>query len=307
MGAGTFGVVDLGSNTVHLLVARTDGAILEPLVDLSAGLRLGGDVDRDGMISPAKLEELLGTLRQFAALATEAGVERLQIMATQALRVATNRAAVVAAITDATGLGVIVLTAEQEAALGFRGALADWPGTGIQVVVDIGGGSMQVAVGTGETMHAHVSLPLGAARVAGLFLTSDPPTAGEEYGLRAYLGQVIPPALPRVGGPIAGALGVGGALRRIPLLLGQPVGTLLPADAPEQVAAQVRGRPAADLVATYALPPERAHLVFPAALLLAEVLRGYGQPPLAVVASGVREGAILNMGRYGTIERGQDL
>src|SRR5690348_16689734 len=100
------GVVDIGSNTVHLLVARTNGRSLAPLIDSSENLRLGADIDRDGEISPLKEQELVETLLGFQQAAREAGVTKLRLLATQAVRVAANKEHVSRAIEDATGLQV---------------------------------------------------------------------------------------------------------------------------------------------------------------------------------------------------------
>ncbi len=89
----TLGVVDIGSNTVHLLVARTNGRSITPLLDMSEGLRLGGAVDYNGTLSPEKLDELISTLREFQTAAAEVGVgvTNLHLLATQAIRTALNR------------------------------------------------------------------------------------------------------------------------------------------------------------------------------------------------------------------------
>ena len=86
------GVVDIGSNTVHLLVAQTNGRNIRPLVDESEALRLGGDVDYQGELSEAKLEELIRTLLRFRDMANEADAACLHLLATQAVRTAANHA-----------------------------------------------------------------------------------------------------------------------------------------------------------------------------------------------------------------------
>lgn len=300
-----FGVVDLGSNTIHLLIARSDGQTVIPLVDTSVGLRLGQHVDRHGRIGAAKRRELLRRLLEFQATARRAGVEHLHFFATHAIRVAANREALGAAITAATGRPLTLLTPEQEAMLAFQGVASVHHPVGRQAVVDIGGGSMQIAVGAADQVEASCSLPLGAATVAHRFLTSDPPTPGEVYGLQAYLSQVIPPALPTLGGPITGLVGTGGTLRRVLRLLGCDAGTPLPVAGLTQVAAMLQGKPASAIAAQYHLKAGRARLLLPAVVLLQEVLRCYGTPPLAIVQAGLREGAILHLARRsrGSVQR----
>lgn len=295
----TLGVVDIGSNTVHLLVASTNGRHITPILDLSEGLRLGGAMDDGGGLRPEKLEELLNTLRGFQVAAAAVGVSRLHLLATYAIRVAANQSEVCAAIEAATKLRVEVLPPQIEASLSYLGADANCPSVGPQVMVDIGGGSMQVAVGQNGEVWDSVSLPLGALRVSNRFLPTDPPTYLEEALLVSYLAKVVPPALPLAETNVTGVLGVGGSLRRAPALLGMGPGqTITPADI-ERMLALVRGRPSADIALGYALKQERARLLLPALLAVREVLRGYNYPPFLMSSYGVREGAILYLARNG--------
>jgi exopolyphosphatase/guanosine-5'-triphosphate,3'-diphosphate pyrophosphatase len=298
-------VVDIGSNTAHLLVARSDGRAPAPLVDQTANLRLGGDVDRGGVISPAKVDELIATLRGFQDAARDAGAAGLYLFATEALRAAANRDAVLAAVTAATGLPVHLLPPEAEAALDYRGAVAGAPGAGLRAVVEIGGGSLHVVVGEGDAIRGSVSLPLGGARLVARFLPDDPPDAEDEARLAAYLAEVIPNALPLRNTAMTALLGTGGTLRRLPALLGWDLARPLPAEALEVALARVRGQPAGRLTAGSDMPADRARMLLPALLALREIRRGYHAPPLMVVPTGVREGAILQLARCGVNERGE--
>src|SRR5262249_40967288 len=154
------------------------------------------DVDYEGVLSPEKLEELIATLLEFQAEAEDVGVTELHLLATQAIRTALNRDQISAAVADALGLRLEVLSTQQEAEYAFLGADTNCPSVGPQVVVDIGGGSMQVAVGQNGQVWDSVSLPLGAARIASRFLPSDPPTYIEEALLVTYLANTLPAALP---------------------------------------------------------------------------------------------------------------
>jgi exopolyphosphatase/guanosine-5'-triphosphate,3'-diphosphate pyrophosphatase len=293
----TLGVVDIGSNTVHLLVARTNGRHVEPLVDVSEGLRLGEDVSYAGALSREKLEELIETLSTFRDQALRENASEIHLLATQAIRTASNRVEVVKEIEDRVEAQVDILTTAQEAEYAFLGADVACPSVGPQVMVDIGGGSLQVAVGQNGEVWDSVSLPLGASRVASQFLPSDPPTYLEEALLVTYLAQTIPQALPLPDTTITGVLGVGGTLRRTPALMDLRVSDIYPQDAVEMMLAMVRGHSTADISTKYELKPERARLLMPALLVLREVLQGYENPPLIMSPYGVREGAILTLAR----------
>ncbi len=303
MGESTIGVVDIGSNTVHLLVASSNGRSLKPLVDTSESLRLGGDIDKDGALSPEKADALVATLERFKGVAAQAGVTTLHLLATQALRVATNREEVCRRISEATGLPVAILSTEQEAMLAFTGAAADCPNIGPQVVVDIGGGSMQVGIGEQAEMWDSVSLPLGAARMADHFLPNDPPTPADEASLAGYLSTVVPSALPLPDTGVTRVVGVGGTLRRTPPLLGLKNDQTFPSDGLESILGMLRGRSEAEIAEIYELKPERAGLILPAVLLLREVVKGYDFPPLVMACYGLREGAVLSLARNGRNSR----
>jgi exopolyphosphatase/guanosine-5'-triphosphate,3'-diphosphate pyrophosphatase len=293
----TLGVVDIGSNTVHLLVARTNGRHVEPIVDVSEGLRLGADVDYAGALSGEKLQGLVDTLRRFRDQALKEKASEIHLLATQAIRTASNRAEVVKEIEARLEVQVDVLAPEQEAAFAFLGADVACPSVGPQVMVDIGGGSMQVAVGQNGEVWDSISLPLGASRVASQFMPSDPPTYLEEALLVTYLAQTIPPGLPLPDTNVTGVLGVGGTLRRTPALLDLKVGEIYPKEAIDKVLSMLRGRSTAEIAAKFDLKPERARLLMPALLVLREVLQGYESPPLIMSPYGVREGAILALAR----------
>lgn len=293
------GVVDIGSNTVHLLVARTNGRSLTPLVDTSESLRLGADIDIYGEICPRKLEELVETLLAFEKAARETGVKRMRLLATQAVRVAANKDHVCEVIEEATGLQVEVLSPAQEASLAFLGADASLPSIGPQVMLDIGGGSAQIAIGQYGQVWDSVSLPLGAARMSSHFLPNDPPSHVEEALLAGYLARVVLPALPLPDTSATGILGVGGTLRRISPLLGIKTGEQFLPDAVDTLIAMLRGKNADTMAEKYDVRPDRARLFLPAALLLREVWRGYDSPPILMAEYGLREGAILALARAG--------
>jgi exopolyphosphatase / guanosine-5'-triphosphate,3'-diphosphate pyrophosphatase len=286
-------VIDLGSNTVHLLVARICAGALTPLADQSVALQLGADVGRTGVVSTEKLDALLATLRAFQDAAAELGAPRVHVLATQALRIAQNRDALRGAIERATGLRVEILSPGQEAAFAFMGAEAAFPAAGRRVVVDIGGGSMQVSVGEGGLIHASVSLPLGGLRVRDDFMPGDPPTPEEESRLRAHLAAVLPTALPLLGCQVGAAYATGGSARRLPGLIGHATGEPLPPDALDEALALLRGRTAAAMMARYGVAEDRALLLAPTAITLRAVLRAYRDPPLTISDYGMREGAAL--------------
>jgi len=173
------GVVDVGSNTVHLLVVDAHrGAQPLPATSHKIELRLSEHVTDDGHIAASGETRLVGFVRECLTVAEDQGVEEVMAFATSAIREAPNGQAVLDRVRAETGVTLEVLSGEDEARLTFLAARR-WFGwsSGTLCVVDIGGGSLELAVGMDEDPDAAVSLPLGAGRLTRDLLPGDPPGA----------------------------------------------------------------------------------------------------------------------------------
>lgn len=180
------GVLDIGSNTVHLLIVDAhDGAAPLPAWKSKTTLRLAEHLDAKGRIDEAAVEELVDFSRDALATAEDLGVTEFLAFATSAVREAPNGDEVLAAVRERTGLQVSVLTGEEEARLTFL-AVRRWFGwsAGRILVLDIGGGSLELASGADEEPDAAVSLPLGAGRLTREVLASDPPRESDVRDVR---------------------------------------------------------------------------------------------------------------------------
>ncbi|TJZ42724.1 Ppx/GppA family phosphatase [Streptomyces piniterrae] len=180
------GVLDVGSNTVHLLVVDAHpGARPLPAYSHKAELRLAELLDEDGAINDAGVERLEATIHEALQVAEDKGVEEVLPFATSAIRDATNGEAVLVRIAQETGVELRVLSGEDEARLTFLAARR-WLGwsSGRLLVLDIGGGSLEIAYGLDEEPDAAVSLPLGAGRLTSSDLPGDPPGSDDVRALR---------------------------------------------------------------------------------------------------------------------------
>ncbi|MDH6225722.1 MULTISPECIES: Ppx/GppA phosphatase family protein [Streptomyces] len=183
------GVLDVGSNTVHLLVVDAHpGACPLPAHSVKEELRLAQLLDGDGAIGPAGVDRLIRVVRDAARAAEDKGVEALLPFATSAVREARNADEVLARVHRETGVNLRVLSGEDEAKLTFLAARR-WFGwsAGRLLVLDIGGGSLEIAYGIDEEPDAAVSLPLGAGRLSGAWLRADPPDPEEVRTLRRHV------------------------------------------------------------------------------------------------------------------------
>ncbi|GGN73717.1 hypothetical protein GCM10011579_052080 [Streptomyces albiflavescens] len=183
------GVLDVGSNTVHLLVVDAHpGARPLPAHSHKAELRLAQLLDGTGAIGPEGVEKLAETVQDALEAAEDKGVEALLPFATSAVREASNADDVLARVHAETGVELQVLTGEEEARLTFLAARR-WFGwsAGKLLVLDIGGGSLEIAYGIDEEPDAAVSLPLGAGRLTAGWLPSDPSDPADVKALRRHV------------------------------------------------------------------------------------------------------------------------
>ncbi|MFG3119936.1 Ppx/GppA family phosphatase [Streptomyces sp. NPDC048197] len=179
------GVLDVGSNTVHLLVVDAHpGARPLPAYSHKAELRLAELLD-DGAISEAGVERLVATVREALQVAEDKGVESVLPFATSAVREASNGEDVLRRVAEETEVELQVLSGEDEARLTFLAARR-WLGwsAGRLLVLDIGGGSLEIAYGLDEDPDVAVSLPLGAGRLTAAGLPGDPPDPEDVRTLR---------------------------------------------------------------------------------------------------------------------------
>ena len=209
----TLAAIDIGTNSVKLLVGRVTGQRVAPLLHRSMITRLGEGLQKSGEISPDAADRTIAALAELRALAQERGAEELQAVGTLALRAAKNGRAFVERAAREAGLEIRVLTGEEEAKLSFLGATG--ASRAPQVLgIEIGGGSTQVMVGTHSTLHASWSLPMGAVTLTEEFLKSDPPAAEEMTAMSAAIRRHLQTVVARVG--TEGELvGIGGTVSAI--------------------------------------------------------------------------------------------
>jgi len=180
------GVIDVGSNTIHLLVVDAHvGAHPLPASSHKIELRLAEHVDKDGSIARSGADALVAFTRECLTFAEDQGVEDLLAFATSAIREAPNGEAVLARVLEETGVELHMLSGEDESKLTFL-AVRRWFGwsSGRLLVLDIGGGSLEIAAGIDEVPDVALSLPLGAGRLTRAALSGDPPTPAQVKALR---------------------------------------------------------------------------------------------------------------------------
>ncbi|WP_007024281.1 Ppx/GppA phosphatase family protein [Saccharomonospora iraqiensis] len=196
--------IDCGTNSIRLLVAelthRHDGSVdLRDLHREMRIVRLGQGVDATGRLAPEALERTREALTAYAVAARRKGVERLRMVATSATRDASNRDEFFSMTRDILGVEAEVISGDEEARLSFAGAVGEQdPDDGPFLVVDVGGGSTELVLGTWDGRQADVraarSVDIGCVRITERTLRSDPPTAGEVADGERLIADTLEPA-----------------------------------------------------------------------------------------------------------------
>jgi exopolyphosphatase/guanosine-5'-triphosphate,3'-diphosphate pyrophosphatase len=280
--------IDIGSNTTRLLVADRLGRQLVEVHQERAFTRIGRGLSGAGLISDEKIVEVVAVVVAQLAIAADLGASRVRGVATSAIREAGNGVRLVEAIERASGMSVEVLSAAEEARLAFVGAAAmlDREPEGTLGVVDVGGGSTEVVVGTPpDDILWWASVELGSGALADRCLSSDPPSPRELADARLHIAGALAglsPPRPQV------AVAVGGSATS----LGRVAGPLLDPQALGRSLSLLAGGSSHAVARRFDVDPRRARLL-PAALLILEAVAALLDAPLAVGRGGIREGALL--------------
>ncbi len=283
------GVIDVGSNTVRLLVASVGGGGVRMLREERRHLGLGEELLRHGRIRRRKLDEVAEVTGEYARIARKLSVRDLETVVTAPGRQGDQPVRLLDVIGRATAGEVRIVSAEEEGRLAFEGAVARADtGESVVAVCDVGGGSTELVVGTALLGPAWVrSVDLGSLRLTAALLPGDPPTAGEIAAARAAVRDSIttlePPA-PEL------ALATGGSARAVARIVGREYD----ADDLERVIGLLASRPAAESAKALGLRPDRARTLLAGATILSEVSRLL-DVPFAPSRGGIREGAALRL------------
>jgi exopolyphosphatase/guanosine-5'-triphosphate,3'-diphosphate pyrophosphatase len=274
------GVIDIGSNTIRLLVAQVEGDLVVPLDKERVRLSLGEEIEQSGHLSQTSIAAAAKAVRKLAAVARRNGVDSLDVFLTAPGRQAANADELLAMLRRAADHPVRVLTTEEEGRLAYGGAVAtadvELPGT--IAVCDVGGASTEIAVGSpGRAPDWLTSVDLGSVR---LTARADGLDDARREAAAAFAGVTSP--------RVELALAVGGSARATRRLVGPWLGEAELAEALRIVATKSD----AAIVRRYGVDRARVRILPAGVAILAEVQQRLGAP-LHVCDGGIREGAVL--------------
>ena len=282
--------IDIGSNTTRVLVAEPDEGQLRKVMEQRAYTRIGKATTHDGAIDDDKVAEVAEVVTTQVRLAEEVGAEATRIVATAAIREATNRDEIVDRIAAECGMPVEVLSDREEGRLAFIGATKTLghPVEGTVGVVDVGGGSSEVVLGTVAEGASQVhSFKIGSGSLCEDFLRNDPPAPSEIRALRDHIGDFFEGV--EIERPDQ-AVAVGGSATSLRTL----VGAVLEYETLERAVRVLAGDPVAEVAKKFELDPRRVRILPSGVLLLEKLSELLGQP-LQIGKGGLREGIILEL------------
>lgn len=298
------GVLDVGSNTVHLLVVDARrGGHPTPMSSTKAALRLAESIDGSGKLTRKGADKLISTVDEFAKIAGSSGCSELMAFATSAVRDAKNSEDVLARVRSETGVALQVLSGVDESRLTFL-SVRRWYGwsAGRIINIDIGGGSLELSSGVDEEPDVALSLPLGAGRLTREWLPDDPPGRRRVAMLRDWLDTELAESATTVlkaGGPDL-AVATSKTFRSLARLTGAaPSGAgprvkrTLTANGLRQLIAFISRMTAADRAELEGVSTERAPQIVAGALVAEASMRALGIETVDICPWALREGLIL--------------
>ncbi len=302
-------VIDIGTNSVKLLIADVQDGRVEPLVERGIQTRLGSGFYETRLLTRKAIEETATAVALFAKEIQQLGVEESRVIATSAAREALNATELITAVCQASGLVLDVISGEQEAQWAFEGVTVggtfkDQP----VLILDVGGGSSEFILGQGRQQFFRNSYPLGIVRVLEGVTCSNPPTVAQRDHTLArvidFLGTTVKPELEtflqQISRQELAVVGTGGTACVLMAMELQLTGfdrdrlesSALTRSRLDQLWRRLWSLPLEERRRLPGLPPERADIILTGAAIYAGILEQFGFEHLRVSTRGLRFGAI---------------
>ena len=307
--------IDVGSNTIHLVVARIthDGTEIDYIDDELELVRLGADVNATGAIGPVRMERALVAIRNQVATANAHHVEAILGIGTEGVRAATNSMEFLEKVQAETGVKIDLVTGEQEAALTFWGGTSGLkPILSRRAVLDLGGGSLEMVVGVRTRVLWRRSLTLGSGSMNSRYVRSDPRTTEELKAIECAVHEALSPLDPPL--PVKDVIVCGGTATTLAWLAGRVLRDVHPIAHPqdgkmtangtrraryltrerlEWLRALIQACSSAELSRQYEIELGRAQLLASGVAILIADMERLGADTLHIRKRGIREGALL--------------
>ncbi len=295
--------IDIGTNSVRSIVVEVPvGGAHRVIDDEKEMTRLGQGLDATGMLDPAAIERTVAALKAMMDIGRTIGVTEVRAIATEAVRRASNGEEFVQRLREDAGLEVEIISAEEEGRLVWLSASALVKEVPSSVIVDVGGGSVEVVQAIGAEPVSIVSLRLGARVLTERFIAEDPPSDTSFKKLKRHVRRTLRECVAPLEPGVAVLVGSGGTATTIAALAaglrGQRYESLqgLEVSRPEimQLLGILSHSDVAERAALPGMPPDRVDIVLAGVLVLAEVMKLFNASSILVNARGIREGIVLD-------------
>jgi exopolyphosphatase/guanosine-5'-triphosphate,3'-diphosphate pyrophosphatase len=298
-----FGSIDIGSNTVRLLVMEADDQGNFKEVDSERVIcRLGEGINSEKRLLPHRIELTLDVLKRFRELCGKYGDIPIQVVATSAVREASNRDEFVHLARERTGLDVQVISWEEEARLTVEGVFWKLPSFGKTLIFDIGGGSTEFIFSQDKQVLASAGTSLGVVRLTEQFVSQHPTDVREYENLKNHIREQLDRVFFRLGEPspekligTAGTVTTLAAMDRniFPYDPEKIHGLVLPLENIERLFEDLKSKSLEQRLEIPALEPGREDLIIAGTALILEIMRTFNCPELTVSEYSLREGVLL--------------
>jgi exopolyphosphatase / guanosine-5'-triphosphate,3'-diphosphate pyrophosphatase len=295
-------VVDMGTNSKRLLVADVEDGHVAELERRSTVTRLGRGVDTSGQLATEAIEDVADTVGEYISLYEPLEPEHVSVLATSAVRDAENSGAFIAELRERFALNARILTGAEEACLTYLGAVADRPVSDGTLVIDIGGGSTEIVVGSGREMTFHTSLQVGTVRHTERHIRNDPPTATELDALAEDIRRILFAELAAADFfEIKSGIAVAGTPTSLaaidqeldPYDPEKVHGYVLSLDAIQHMYSMLSGKALEERLQIPGLHPGRAPTIVAGVVILIQAMRAFGLRRIEVSEHDILHGAAL--------------
>lgn len=307
MSSQTKAVIDVGTNSVKLLIAEVSEGNVEPVLETSRQTRLGKGLYKNHRLQSGAIDDTVQAVFAFLRNARDSGAQGVRVIATSAARDAQNVEELVGAIHESSGLDLEVISGDEEAELIFRGVQSGIADDGPVMIVDVGGGSTEIIVGHAERLEFHRSYQLGTVRLMERCPHSDPPTLSELVEVQDYLRKItdesIRPDLARAITSKAGLklIGTGGTSTLLARIHNQMDGfdrkkiesTVLTGNLLQELGRRLWSMSLRERSAIVGLPAQKADVILLGIVIFESLLRLSSCDKINVSLRGLRFGALL--------------
>ena len=311
----TRAVIDVGTNSVKLLIAEVQDSVVWPLHESGEQTRLGQGFYETHILQTAAIDQTAKAVAGFVQVARSFSAAVLRVVATSAARDAKNSADLIRALEGASGVPLEIISGEQEADWAFKGVTTDPQlASGALLVMDVGGGSSEFIHGAAGARVFAESVPLGTVRILESIQISDPPSDGERHACELEVRRVLQSGLQRdidlelrkISVPIQ-LVGTGGTSTIMARIKGQIrsfdreliEGTVLTREELSDEIGRLWSMPLEKRKQVTGLPPNRADVILPGSVIFHQVMELFGLDRLRVSTRGLRFAALLDVTQRG--------